>query len=74
MSKLRVTILTEGQPPRYHYPPDEEDIQFTTKFFLNIRENSTVRIDVGNKTKSRLILNSYQLERTIFIIDELTES
>jgi hypothetical protein len=74
MAKIRVQILTEGQPVRYHYPPDDETPQETLRFFMNPTESRIVVIPLGYPSKSKIVLNQHQLAKTIFILEEINEN
>ena len=62
---VRVEILTEGQPPRYA-STNTDTIQGITK---RLQMGTPVSFVLENRTT--LILNSYQIDRTIFLIEEI---
>ena len=72
MTMTKVQILTEGHPPRVSLV--DGTFEETVASFGDINKILSLSIRLNSKPKSTVVLNKYQLDRTIFVIEELTEN
>jgi hypothetical protein len=74
MPKFRIKILTEGQPVRYSYPQEDETSDNIISWLMKPSDARVVSLPLDYPTKSCIVLNSYQLARTIFIVENISEN
>jgi hypothetical protein len=74
MPKFRIQIHTEGQPVRYSYPKEDETASDTLSWLMKPSDTRVISLPLDYPTKSHIVLNPYQLARTIFIVETISEN